>query len=195
MADLDKTDAPVGSTPRPDPTVLTTEQLQREVGTLKELLQQRINELEKRLEERFSSAKEFAATLMEEREKQTRGVLDEQRRAMGVAEQEREKSAQALRVELSRQIEQGDMSLRDHIMGQVEQIKLLAQSMDEQSRLRVEAVANERRIVTEAQQDAIAKAERASEKQFDEFSKTVEAQITALREAVQDLTRRFDKLS
>jgi hypothetical protein len=42
---------------------------------------------------------------------------------------------------------------------------------------------------------AIDKAEMSQTKQFDEFSKTVEEQINTLRTALQDLTRRFDKLA
>jgi GTP-binding protein EngB required for normal cell division len=42
---------------------------------------------------------------------------------------------------------------------------------------------------------AILKAEASQAKQFDEFSKTVEEQISVLRTTIQDLTRRFDKLA
>lgn len=112
-------------------------------------------------------------------------ILDEQRRGMVVAEEEREKSAVALRAELTRQIEQGDRALGDHIRTQIEQIKLLAMSLDDQARLRIDGVADsvqrvekaaeqhvaqlrrEREMVTAAQQEAIAKAEMANEKRFE----------------------------
>jgi hypothetical protein len=47
----------------------------------------------------------------------------------------------------------------------------------------------------EMQKMAIDKAETSQTKQFDEFSRTVEEQIGTLRTALQDLTRRFDKLA
>ena len=50
-------------------------------------------------------------------------IMDEQRRGIQVAEQEREKSAQALAVSLTRQIEQGDAALRDHVEQQVAQMQ------------------------------------------------------------------------
>lgn len=112
-------------------------------------------------------------------------IFGEQRRGMLVAEEEREKAAVALRAELTRQIDQGDQSLREHVNTQIEQISLLATSLDEQSRLRIEAVEGavvrvekaaeqhveqlrrEREMVTEAQMEAIAKAEGAAEKRFE----------------------------
>jgi hypothetical protein len=50
-------------------------------------------------------------------------------------------------------------------------------------------------LTRELSETAILKAEAAQAKQFDEFSKTVEEQIGTLRTALQDLTRRFDKLA
>lgn len=112
-------------------------------------------------------------------------VLNEQRRGVVVAEQEREKAARALRDELARAIEEGDRALRDHILQQVHQIKAaldaaeqLEQERFKQLQLQVNAVAataeqhvtqlrHERQIVTGAQMEAIQKAETATEKRFE----------------------------
>lgn len=67
-------------------------------------------------------------------------VLDEQRRGMVVAEQEREKAAKALRDELARAIEEGDRALRDHIIQQVLQIREALNAADALERARIEAV-------------------------------------------------------
>jgi len=122
-------------------------------------------------------------------------ILDEQRRGMGVAEEEREKSARALREELSRQIDDGDRNLREHIQAQVEhlasqalnnveQLKLAlaaAQRLEEErhrgidkrfedvaetGETRANAIRREMQLVNEASEQAIAKADAATEKRF-----------------------------
>jgi chromosome segregation ATPase len=50
-------------------------------------------------------------------------VMDETRRAVIAAEQEREKAANVLRISLERSIQQGDDALRDHISNQIAQVK------------------------------------------------------------------------
>lgn len=112
-------------------------------------------------------------------------VLDEQRRGMVVAEQEREKAAKALRDELARAIEEGDKALRDHILQQVHQIRAALEAANileverfNQVQAHVDATAataeqhvaqlrREREIVTGAQMEAIQKAESATEKRFE----------------------------
>lgn len=42
--------------PIPDPTILTTEALRRDIGSLRELLETRINEMDRRFGERFEAA-------------------------------------------------------------------------------------------------------------------------------------------
>ncbi|MBA2714201.1 MAG: hypothetical protein H0U55_11710 [Rubrobacteraceae bacterium] len=51
-------------------------------------------------------------------------ILEEHRRAVVIAEQEREKAASALRDALSERIQSGDKQLEAHINGQVESIRL-----------------------------------------------------------------------
>lgn len=112
-------------------------------------------------------------------------VLDEQRRGMVVAEQEREKAAKALRDELARAIEEGDKALRDHILQQVHQIRAALEAANileverfNQAQAHIDATAataeqhvaqlrREREIVTGAQMEAIQKAESATEKRFE----------------------------
>lgn len=47
-------------------------------------------------------------------------------------------------------------------------------------------------LVRQMSDTAILKAEAASEKQFDDFAKTVNTQLADMRTAIQDLTRRID---
>lgn len=57
-------------------------------------------------------------------------IMDEQRRGLTVAEQEREKAANALRIELDRAISEGDRALREHIDQQFQQIRAALDSAD-----------------------------------------------------------------
>lgn len=112
-------------------------------------------------------------------------TIEEQRRGMLVAADEREKAAQALRVELQRAITEGDRALRDHIEAQINQIReaqeaaerlALQRSATLEAQIRavaaeatehVEQLRRERELVTSAQMQAIAKAEAANEKRFE----------------------------
>lgn len=123
-------------------------------------------------------------------------VLNEQRRGVLLAEQEREKAAKALRIELARAIEDGDRALRDHIEQQIMQIRAALVSAEALELERIEAVSSlnmaghaqiglrisavaaaaeqhveqlrrERELVTGGQMEAIAKAESATEKRFE----------------------------
>lgn len=148
-------------------------------------------------------------------------IFEEFRRAVVVAEQEREKAARALRMELERSIAEGDRNLRDHIENQVQQIRgaLIAADMLEVQR--VEAVQRETKLIHEASEKAIAKADAADEKRFEamnewraqssdrersqqqEMAKFVgqfmlrevaDAQIGQLRQMIFDLTEKVNKL-
>lgn len=112
-------------------------------------------------------------------------ILDEQRRGMVVAEQERKKAADALADTLARQINQGDQALQDHIAQQIGQIREALNSAERLAQTRltmlgaevtaaaataeqhVAQLRREREIVTAAQMEAIAKAETATEKRFE----------------------------
>lgn len=112
-------------------------------------------------------------------------VLNEQRRGMVVAEQEREKAARALRDELARAIEDGDRALSEHIKQQVHQIgaaleaaeklelerfgqlQIQVKAIEAAAQQHVDQLRREREIVTGAQMEAIDKAEKATEKRFE----------------------------
>jgi hypothetical protein len=93
-------------------------------------------------------------------------ILDEQRRGMVVAAQEREKAASALRDELARATAEGDRALHDHIEQQLQQVQaaLIAAEKLEVQRFaeltsRVEAVQREITIAFAASEKAIEKQE------------------------------------
>lgn len=101
-------------------------------------------------------------------------ILDEQRRGMVVAEQEREKAAAALRSDLARAIDEGDDNLRSHIDGQVHQIREAMESAEklelsryERLGAQIEAVQREVTQAADASEKAIAKAESATERRFE----------------------------
>lgn len=144
-------------------------------------------------------------------------ILDEQRRgmivaeqerekaaralgaALLVAEQEREKAAQALAAALAKQIDAGDEALRDHIGQQVHQINAA-----------LAAIQREMELTSEYQQTAIAKAETATEKRFESVNEfraqlasqtdsflpreVAESQFAELRRSITDLTAKMSKL-
>lgn len=96
-------------------------------------------------------------------------VLDEQRRGMLVAAEERAQAAGALREELARSISDGDKALRDHITQQIHQIdsslasaeKLEVTRIDEMRAL-IGAVQREITIAFAASEKAIEKQERTA---------------------------------
>ena len=101
-------------------------------------------------------------------------ILDEQRRGMVVAEQEREKAASALRVELDRAIREGDERLREHIQTQFKQVEAALKSANELEVTRVTALRDqlagihrEVELVNQLSEKAITKAEMATEKRFE----------------------------
>jgi len=109
-----------------------------------------------------------------EREKAAAALRNESQRASDKADSEREKAAKALRQELARNIEEGDRNLRDHIIAQVGQIRealISVEKLDLQRHLtgdqKIEAVARELQIKSDASTEAIAVASVANEKRFE----------------------------
>lgn len=102
-------------------------------------------------------------------------ILEEQRRGVIVAEQEREKAARALRDELGRAIHDGDRALSEHIQQQVHQIrealisseKLEVQRIEEVKAI-IAGVQREITIAFAASEKAIEKAEVATAKAFED---------------------------
>lgn len=94
-------------------------------------------------------------------------ILEEQRRGITVAEQEREKSARALAIELGRAIEEGDRNLREHIAQQIHQIREALLSADKLEVQRYETLDQKLGLITSSSAEAIAKAEEATEKRFE----------------------------
>lgn len=92
-------------------------------------------------------------------------ILEEQRRGMLVAAEEREKAASALRNELARAILEGDRGLRDHI---VQQMNQLDASLVSAEKLEVQRIAECKAMITSVQREisiAFAASEKAIEKQ------------------------------
>lgn len=120
-------------------------------------------------------------------------VLDEQRRAMKTAEEEREKSAAIMRDGLLHQIRQGDEALERHISEQVRQIKTI-----------IEMGTAQVNAAFASSEKAIEKAEVATEKRFEsvnEFRAQLGDQATRFmpREVaeakMEDLGHKIDLLS
>jgi len=133
--------------PIPDPTSLTTEQLDKAIRSLHEYLESRIVGVE---------------------------------RAVEVASEEREKSAQALRVQLSHEIASGDAALREHIEQQVKQLSIM-----------LDAGRREVDVRAEAERKAIEKSEVSYDKRFagvNELRKQMQDLIASHQKTVHDLT-------
>lgn len=117
-------------------------------------------------------------------------VLNEQRRGMIVAEQEREKAAAALRGELARAIEEGDHNLREHIDQQVVQIRealISAEKLDLQRHKttdqRIDNVRENLVLMNQSSAEAIKKAEAATERRFES--------VNEFRQSLSDQTSQF----
>ncbi len=101
-------------------------------------------------------------------------ILAEQRQALRVAEEEREKSAAALRKEVDRAVREGDERLREHIANQISQIRgdLISSEKLELTRIekveaQVRSASREIQIVLDASRQAIEKAEHANDRRLD----------------------------
>jgi uncharacterized phage infection (PIP) family protein YhgE len=180
-------DSNTESRPNPDPTVLTTDQLHREIEQLKELFSNNISCLEK--------------------------VRAEERRATEMAEREREKAAQALAASL-RESQRADVeSLLNHINSQYHQVSAALTSEKELTEEKVNTV-NEKiesqndemvlrdatvrdllvqannaydirvREAFDASQEAIKKAEDATEKRIEGLNNKYNEQIGRLEKAM-----------
>lgn len=108
-----------------------------------------------------------------DRDRAAREIADQEREKTAQAlAAEREKVAQALAVSFARQIEQGDLALREHIDQQIGQIQAAL--------LSVEKLMAQRH---ESSERAIAKAESATERRFDS--------VNEFRAQLSDQTRTF----
>jgi len=114
-------------------------------------------------------------------EKYLEALAEVRQRAVDVAAEEREKAAQALRMALERQMQEGDDRLREHIVGQVQQIKAALESADKLELARVAEVAqkaNANQDVANVRQaaaaEAILKAETSATKLFDAVTERVQ---------------------
>src|SRR4051812_18436808 len=83
-------------------------------------------------------------------------ILDEQRRGLVLAEQKREKSIAVMREELQRRIDDGDQNLSEHLTQQVEEVKNALAYAQRETTIRFEA-----------SQEAVRKADLATEKRFE----------------------------
>jgi len=163
---------------------------ERERGETTDGLRNRIDLLQQTLEKQIVSAggvplREHVDAVQEEskralemaereREKAAAALRNESQRASDKADEEREKAARALRAELARSIEEGDRSLREHIHAQIGQIRealISAEKLDLQRHAtgdnKIDAVARELQIKSDAGKEAIAVASVANEKRFD----------------------------
>lgn len=137
--------------PNPDPSVLTTEQMLREIEHVKELLELSITNNENNVRERLAR---LEATIAEPNtdNKYFERVMQEQERARKMADEEREKTAQTLHKATTAQISSGDEALLLHIKAQTATIDALERSGD---------------LQREASEKAIMKAEASNEKRFE----------------------------
>lgn len=132
------------------------EQLDRRIGTLKELMITLFEEKDRALK-----------MADDEREKAANALRGEQQRAIDHADTEREKAAQILREALVQQIQTGDAALQQHIEDQIAQVGIL---IDSYTRLAG--------VQHEASEKAILKAENAAEKRFESVNE-FRAQLAA----------------
>lgn len=145
------------------------------------------------------------------------GLLGEMRRAIIVADQEREKAARALHDEIARTITEGDRNLREHIESRVTQIQsaLVAADELERSRLdvimgRIESVRKELALTQDASNEAITKSENATDKRFESVNEfranladqsatflpreVAEAQFAEVRRSISELAEKVGKV-
>jgi len=91
-----------GSTPIPDPTLLTTEALQREIKTLKEFLEYQINAQKELRDEKFSSVDDKLALGERQRVEQK----SDTEKAIGAALAAQKDAAEKSEAAIARQLEQ-----------------------------------------------------------------------------------------
>lgn len=137
-------------------------------------------------------------------------ILDEQRRGIIVAEQEREKAARALAITLAEQIRSGDQNLREHIGQQVQQIRAALEAAEKLEVARFDSLSRELNLITTAAAEAIAKAETATDKRLESMNELrgqlqdqatqfmsrdlAEAQFQEMRRALADLNAKLSSV-
>lgn len=149
-------------------------------------------------------------------------MFERDRTAVEVASVEREKAAQALRIELDRAIQEGNRALREHIALQVTQIQaaLVAANTIELARIagvneaaiaRDVALRSEVHLINESSETAIAKAEAATDKRFESVNEfraqlstqtasflpreVADSQFAELRRAMSELAEKVGRLA
>lgn len=126
----------------------------------------RAHQVKEYVESIMSEQKRALEMADSEREKAAAALRNEQQRALDQAEREREKAAVALRDQLSDRIAAGDTNLREHIAAQISQLTLMVHDFENIAEVRQEALRREMRIQHAADQAAIQKAEAANEARF-----------------------------
>jgi len=164
-----------------------------------------------------------------EREQAARVLREEQHIASNIASQEREKAAENLRTQLASQIVAGDTNLREHIQQQIQQIRSALVSAEQLELSRIEkavqemvcwreqakaeymAIRKEHVLIHDASQQAINKAETATERRFDAVNafreqltvqtssfmprEVAEARVEEIRQQLTAITTRLDTQS
>jgi hypothetical protein len=190
--------------PIPDPTTLTTD-LGREIeARAKEYTDLRIEVLLQRLSDMDRAAAVLDETVNRTPTEIQREVghlreliyaeLEGNRRGLVVAEQEREKSAQALRTELGRSQELGDTKLREHILQEIARVVAALEAAERLELQRFESLRKETELITQAANAAIEKAEVANDKRFDALAQVHDAQMEETRRAIADLTLKVSRV-
>lgn len=140
--------------PVPDPTVLTTDQLLRTITSLRELVEQKIISLDRRVEERFA----FVEALRVEQKADTRAAVDaalvSQKEAVGEQTLASEKSIAKSETATNKQLDQlgatfataiagVNVSLADlkERVGKIESIRRGGQEQVDNSRGQIQAIA------------------------------------------------------
>lgn len=173
------------------------EQLQQQIDRRLDTQLRERTDTERHLQQQVEAARAHADEKTAALAEKTYTHLDESRRAVEMAEREREKAAQALAGNLARAIAEGDERLREHIEQQVSQI-----------RSALDGARRETQFAADAQKEAIAKADAANDKRFtavnefrselgDRWAQTMprevaEAQIVELKKAMDAIHRRLD---
>lgn len=122
-------------------------------------------------------------------------LLREKERAMAVAEQEREKAARALRGELERAISEGDHNLRDHIEAQVQQLAAAQKAADALVTQAIDGLRREIQLTFASSEQAIAKAETATEARFKTIREATDAQHAEHHRALKDMAEKVSKIA
>lgn len=160
---------PFGSVPSPDPTVLTTAALLREIGALRELLTQRVDALESERDRTTGAAKERRDVLNRESQEQLRAL------------------AEFVELRIAGQAETVKLQFELVERQRVEQKKDTKDAVDAALTAQKEAVKEQ----TTASERAIAKSETSTTKQLEQQQETVSTAIDALRRSIDEVKERI----